>query len=136
MAKQIFVNLPVKDLDKAIAFFTSLGFTFNAQFTDATGTCMIIGENIFAMLLTEEKFRGFTPKRICDSSTTTEVLIALSYDSRAEVDDLVDKALAAGGKTHSEPQDHGFMYLRAFQDLDGHNWEIFFMDPGYVLPQS
>lgn len=136
MAKQIFVNLPVKDLDKAIAFFTSLGFTFNAQFTDATGTCMIIGENIFAMLLTEEKFRGFTPKRICDSSTTTEVLIALSYDSRAEVDDLVDKALAAGAKTHSEPQDHGFMYLRAFQDLDGHNWEIFFMDPGYVLPQS
>jgi len=136
MAKQIFVNLPVKDLDRAVAFFTRLGFTFNAQFTDATATCMIIGENIFAMLLTEEKFRGFTPKAICDSSTSTEVLIALSYDSRAEVDDLVNKALAAGGTTHSEPQDHGFMYLRAFQDLDGHNWEIFFMDPNYVMPQS
>jgi len=136
MAKQIFVNLPVKTLDASIKFFGSLGFTFNAQFTDATATCMIIGENIFAMLLTEEKFRGFTPKKICDAATTTEVLIALSYDSRAEVDELVNKALAAGGTTHSEPQDHGFMYLRAFQDLDGHNWEIFHMDPNYVMPQS
>jgi predicted lactoylglutathione lyase len=136
MAKQIFVNLPVKNLEKSIEFFGSLGFTFNAQFTDETGTCMIIGENIFAMLLTEEKFRKFTPKQICDASTSTEVLIALSYDSRAEVDDLVKKAVAAGGKTYAEPQDHGFMYQHAFQDLDGHNWEIFYMDPSFVMPQS
>ena len=96
---------------------------------------MIITDDIFAMLLTEEKFKTFTPKEICDAKKCTEVLVALSYDSRAQVDEMVRKAVAAGGSTNNEPQDHGFMYAHGFQDLDGHNWEIFYMDPSFVQPQ-
>jgi predicted lactoylglutathione lyase len=134
MATKIFVNLPVKDLKKSIEFFTKLGFSFNQQFTDETATCMIVTDDIFAMLLTEEKFKTFTPKEICDAKKYTEVLVALSYDSRSDVDDLVRKAVAAGGSTYNEPQDHGFMYAHGFQDLDGHIWEIFYMDPSFVQP--
>jgi predicted lactoylglutathione lyase len=134
MATKIFVNLPVKNLSKSIEFFTKLGFRFNQQFTDETATCMIVTDDIFAMLLTEEKFKTFTPKPICDAKKYTEVLVALSYDSRPEVDEMVRKAVAAGGSTYNEPQDHGFMYAHGFQDLDGHIWEIFYMDPSFVKP--
>ena len=132
MATKIFVNLPVKDLTKSIEFFTKLGYTFNPQFTDETATCMIISEDIYAMLLTREKFKSFTPKQICDATKSAEVLICLSCESRAAVDELVAKAVAAGGTTYSEPKDYGFMYQHAYQDLDGHNWELIWMDPSAV----
>ena len=129
MNTQIFVNLPVKDLDKSIEFFTQLGYTFNPQFTDEIATCMIVSDTIFVMLLTEEKFKTFTPKAICDATKSTEVLACLSCESRANVDDMVRKALAAGGSTYNDPQDHGFMYAHGYQDLDGHIWELVYMDP-------
>jgi len=132
MSRKIFVNLPVKDLNKAIAFFTQLGFTFNAQFTDETATCMIVSDDIFVMLLTEAKFQTFTPKAICDATKSTEVLVCLSCENRVEVDDLVRKAVAAGGTIYNEPQDHGFMYAHGFQDLDGHIWELIYMEPDAV----
>ena len=110
MATKIFVNLPVKDLKKSIAFFTKLDFTFNAQFTDETAACMIVGEDIFVMLLTHDKFKTFTPKEICDATQSTEVLVCLSCESRENVNAMVRKAVAAGGTTYNEPQDHGFMY--------------------------
>jgi uncharacterized protein len=132
MARQIFVNLPVKNLNKSIEFFTKLGFSFNQQFTDETATCMIVGEDIFVMLLTEAKFKAFTPKEICDARKYTEVLVCLSLESRANVDEMVRKAVAAGGATYSEPQDHGFMYGHGFQDLDGHIWELIHMEPNAV----
>lgn len=132
MATKIFVNLAVKDLKKSIAFFTRLGFKFNPQFTDETATCMIVGEDIFVMLLTEAKFKTFTPKAICDARKATEVLVCLSSDSRAKVDEMVRNAVAAGGTTYNEPQDHGFMYGHGFQDLDGHIWELAFMDPSAI----
>jgi uncharacterized protein len=128
MATQIFVNLPVKDLNKSVEFFTKLGYEFNPQFTDENATCMIVGETIFVMLLVEEYFKTFTPKGICDTSKESEVLVALSFESRTAVDEMVAKALAAGGTTYKEPTDYGFMYQHGFQDLDGHIWEIFFMD--------
>ncbi|WP_411727862.1 VOC family protein [Methyloglobulus sp.] len=129
MSRQIFVNLPVKDLNKAIGFFTQLGFTFNAQFTDETATCMIVSDDIFVMLLTEAKFKTFTPKSISDATKSTEVLLALTCENRTEVDEIVRKAFAAGGTTYNEPKDHGFMYAHGFQDLDGHIWEVFYMEP-------
>lgn len=129
MATKIFVNLPVKDLKKSIEFFTKLGYTFNQQFTDETATCMIISEDIYAMLLTHEKFQSFTKKQIADTTKTTEVLTCLSADSKEQVNELVDKAVKAGGTETKEPQDHGFMFYRSFDDLDGHTWEIMWMDP-------
>ena len=132
MATNIFVNLPVKDLDKTKAFFAALGYTFNPQFTDANAACMIISENIFAMLLVEPFFKGFTDKTIVDAHKSTEVLLALSTNSRAEVDDMVNKAVAAGGTEPRAAQDHGFMYTRSFNDLDGHIWEILWMNPEHV----
>lgn len=131
MTTQIFVNLPVKNLNRSVEFFTKLGFTFNPRFTDRTATCMIVGENIFVMLLTEEKFKTFTPKQICDATKSTEVLVALSRANRADVDEMVRKAVAAGGSTYSEPQDYDFMYSHGFQDLDGHIWEILYMEPDH-----
>jgi predicted lactoylglutathione lyase len=132
MANKIFVNLPVKTLNKSIEFFSKLGFSFNQQFTDETATCMIVNDDIFVMLLTEEKFKAFTPKEICDAKKYTEVLVALALESRAQVDEMVRKAVAAGGTTYNEPQDHGFMYAHGFQDLDGHIWELIFMEPSAV----
>ena len=129
MATKIFVNLPVKNLNKSIEFFTKLGFSFNQQFTDETATCMIVTDDIFVMLLTEEKFKTFTPKEICDTKKYTEALVCLSLENRAKVDEMVRKAVAAGGTTYNEPQDHGFMYGHGFQDLDGHIWELIYMDP-------
>lgn len=132
MATQIFVNLPVKNLPRSMEFFTQLGFAFNPQFTGETAACMIVDENIHVMLLTWEKFKAFTPKEICDATRSTEVLVCLSSESREKVDEMVSKAVAAGGSTYNEPQDHGFMYGHGFQDPDGHIWEIVFMEPGAV----
>jgi uncharacterized protein len=134
MAKKIFVNLAVKDLRKSMDFFRKLGFTFNAQFTDDTAACMIISEDIYVMLLTENKFKAFTPKEICNATKSTEVLVCLSTASRSEVNEMVRKAVAAGGTTYKEPQDHGFMYGHGFQDLDGHIWELAFMEPSAIKP--
>jgi uncharacterized protein len=132
MATKIFVNLPVKDLDVSKTFFEALGYSFNAQFTDDNAACMVISEDIFAMLLTEAHFKRFTKKPIVDASSGTEAIVCLSADSREAVDALADKALAAGGKTSNEPQDMGFMYGRSFQDPDGHQWEIMWMDPAAI----
>lgn len=132
MNKQIFVNLPVKDLVKTKAFFSHLGYSFNAQFTNDDAACMVVSDTIFVMLLTEPFFKGFTKKAIANAHETTEVLVCLSCDSRAEVDDLVKKALAAGGKAPVAPQDHGFMYAHGFEDLDGHQWELVYMEPSHV----
>lgn len=129
MATQIFINLPVADLPRTIAFFTELGFSFNPRWTDDSATCMIIGEGIFAMLLTRERFQTFTPKPVVDARQGTEVLVCLALDSRGEVDTMVRKAVAAGSSTYNEPQDHGFMYGHGFQDLDGHIWELVYMAP-------
>ncbi len=134
MATKMFVNLPVKDLKRSVEFFTKLEFTFNPQFTDKTATCMIVGEDNFVMLLTHAKFKSFTPKEICDATKSTEVLVALSCESRDKVNDMVRKAVAAGGSTYNKPQDHGFMYAHGFQDPDGHIWELFHMDPNTVKP--
>lgn len=127
MTMQIFINLPVRDLQASIAFFTRLGFSFNPQFTDDTGTCMIVSDTIFVMLLTHDKFKGFTPNPICDAKTSTEVLLAMPRNSREAVDSMVREAVSAGGTTYNQPQDHGFMYAHGFQDLDGHIWELFYM---------
>ena len=129
MAKQIYVNLPVKDLQRSIAFFTELGFSFNPKFTDENATCMIVGDNIFVMLLVEKFFKTFTSKAICDAGSNTEVLVCLSCDSRDEVDGLVAKAVAAGGSVPRSPQDHGFMYGHGFEDPDRHIWELVYMVP-------
>lgn len=135
--KQIFVNLPVKNLDKTKAFFAALGYTFNPQFTDANAACMVVQkDSIHVMLLVEDFFKTFTTKAIADTSKTTEVLLCLSCESRAEVDDLVAKAVAAGGTTPREPQDYGFMYGHGFQDIDGHLWELMYMDPNAEMPKQ
>ncbi len=132
MNKNIFVNMAVKDLKKSTEFFTKLGYTFNQQFTDETATSMIISENIYAMLLTEPKMKEFTKKDLVDAHKATEVLIALSCESKDEVNSLVDKAVAAGAEEPHEAKDYGFMYTRTFEDLDGHIWEILWMEPSYV----
>ena len=128
MPTQIYVNLPVKDLDKSITFFTQLSYKFNPQFTNDNATCMIVGEGIFVMLLVEKFFQTFTPKPICDANKSTEVLLCLSCDSRDAVDALVRKAVAAGASTPNPPKDDGFMYGHGYQDLDGHLWELMYMD--------
>lgn len=132
MSRMIFVNLPVRDLPRAMTFFRALGFDFNPRFTDDTAACMVIDERIHAMLLTHRKFADFAPHAIADATRATEVLVCLSCASRAEVDELVGKAVAAGGTTFRPPEDHGFMYGRAFQDLDGHVWELAWMDPSAI----
>jgi len=134
MSRQIFVNLPVKDLNKSVAFFTQLGFTFNPQFTDENATCMIVADNIFVMLLVEGFFKTFTKKEIADATKTTEVIVSLSAISKEQVDDTIGKAIAEGG-IEGNVQNHGWMYLRSFQDLDGHQWEIAWMDPA-GMPQQ
>ena|SRR5258708_3861278 len=128
MATKIFVNLPVKDLDRSIAFFTSLGFDFNPQFTDEKAGCMVISDSIFAMLLTEPYFKTYTQKAVSDAKTSTEVLIALDAQSKEEVRQTVAKAKNAGAVIYNEPQDHGWMYVHSFADLDGHQWELIYMD--------
>ncbi|SKB07752.1 hypothetical protein SAMN02745166_04780 [Prosthecobacter debontii] len=129
--KMIFLNLPVRDLARSMSFFRALGYTFNEKFTDDSAACLVISETIYAMLLTHEKFQGFMPQgnQIVDAFQSTQALIALSCTDRDEVNALVAKAVAAGGRIYNEPQDHGFMYGHGFQDPDGHVWEVFWMDP-------
>ena len=131
MINGIFLNLPIKNLKISVGFFTSLGFTFNAQFTGDENTCMIIGENMYAMLCEEARFKQFLEKPIADPSTT-EVLISLSCESKEEVKSLAEKAFASGGKKVNQPEDHGFMYSWGFEDLDGHVWDLFWMDPTHI----
>ena len=127
--RRVFINLPVADLGASVAFFTALGFGFDPRFTNENAACLILGDDAFVMLLTRPFFQGFTRKEIADAGRVTEVLLALSAPSRVEVDSLVEKALAAGGRAALDPEDHGFMYGWSFQDLDGHQWEVFWMDP-------
>lgn len=130
--QMIFVNLPVNDLDASKKFFTELGYSINPQFSDDRAASVVISDTIVAMLLTKPFYATFTKKAIADSATTSEVLVALSAESREKVDELVDRALALGGSPSGETQDHGFMYGRSFDDLDGHTWEIVWMDPSAV----
>lgn len=135
MDTQIFVNLPVKDLKKSMDFFKKLGFTFNPQFTDEKAACLVIGKDIYSMLLTEPFFKTFVKKDIADSTKTAEVIIAISADSKEKVDQLVDTALSTGGYPYNDTQDTGWMYSRSFQDPDHHLWEVVFMDMS-KMPKS
>ncbi|HTN92269.1 MAG TPA: VOC family protein [Sorangium sp.] len=135
-SRKLFVNLPIKDLKRSVEFFTKLGFSFNPHFTDEKATCMILSEEAYVMLLVEERFKDFTKKQICDTSTSTEGIFALSAESRAEVDQIVNTALAAGGTRAQEPTDHGFMYVWSFYDIDGHHWEVAYMEPSAIPPQQ
>jgi predicted lactoylglutathione lyase len=130
MQKQIYVNLPIKDLKKTMSFFGGLGFEFNTKFSNDVAACMIIGENIFVMLLTEPFFKTFlTTTSISDAKKNTEVLVCINAESREKVDEMFNKAISLGGNSYRPAQDHGFMYAQAFQDLDGHIWEVMWMDP-------
>lgn len=129
MSRKIFVNLPVTDLKRSMAFFAALGFRHEPQFTNEQGACIVVSEHIYTMLLTKEFFAGFTAKPIADATRSTEVLMCLSCDSQEEVDTLVKKAVAAGGSAPRPPQDHGFMYGHGFEDPDGHIWELVYMRP-------
>lgn len=128
-SRMIFVNLPVKDLERTMAFFSALGFTFNPQFTDEKAACMVLSEQGFVMLLSEPFFQTFTKRKLCDTSTHTEALLAISCESREEVDELVQKAIDNGGAPAIDKQDMGFMYSGSFYDVDGHHWEVLWMDP-------
>ena len=135
MPRSLYVNLPVKDLERTVDFFTALGFAFNPMFTDENATCMIVNDGTSVMLLVESYFATFTKKPLADAHAVTETLLALSLDSRAEVDDFVAKALAKGAVEYAEPKDLGFMYQRGIADLDGHQWEVFFMDESQMPTQ-
>ena len=130
--RKLFVNIPVADLQRSIDFFEALGFTFNLQFTDATATCMLVGEDAYFMLLTREKFGEFSRLPTPDPRQETGALFSFSVGSRAEVDDIVKRALDKGGSKAGDPNDLGFMYQHSFHDLDGHHWEVFWMDPAAV----
>ncbi|MGH3137100.1 MAG: VOC family protein [Gaiellaceae bacterium] len=132
MARKIFVNVAVEDLDRSVEFFTTLGFEFDPRFTDETATCMVISDEAFVMLLVESKFKEFTKKELVDASAQTEAILAVSAESREAVDELADAALAAGGSAANDPMDYGFMYGRSFNDLDGHLWEVMWMDPAAI----
>lgn len=132
MPQAIFVNLPVSDLNRSMTFFQALGFTFNPQFTNDEAASLVFADTIYAMLHTPDSFRRFTRKDIADSHKTTEVLVALQVETKAEVDSLLEKALAADAREYRETEDYGFMYGRSFEDLDGHIWELFWMDPSQM----
>lgn len=129
MSRQVFISLPVENLEKSVAFFSALGFSRNPQFSDETAACIVVSDTIHIMLSNHEKFKMFTPKAVCDTSSAVEVLISLSCESREEVDALVAKALAAGGSTYDKAEDFGFMYTHSFVDLDGHGWGLLHMTP-------
>jgi predicted lactoylglutathione lyase len=130
--RKLFVNLAVRDLKRSMDFFRTLGFTFNAQFTDEKAACMVLSEEAFVMLLTEPFFKTFTKKEMCNTKSQTEAYFALSCSSRAEVDELVKTAIAAGGTPAMDAVDHGFMYGWSFYDPDGHHWEVLWMDPKVI----
>ncbi len=131
-SRMIFLNLAVKDLGTAVDFFTELGFSFDPRFTNESATCMIVSDQAFVMLLVEDRFRDFTKKELADPATQTEAIMAVSADSREAVDELAEKALAAGGRPANDPMDMGSMYSRSFDDPDGHLWEVVWMDPSSV----
>jgi predicted lactoylglutathione lyase len=131
-ARKLFVNIPVSNLQKSIVFFEQLGFAFNTQFTDASATCMLVGTDAYFMLMVKDRFAGFSKKPVGDSGRETNVICAITMDSREEVDALYAAALAAGGTKAADIQDHGFMYLQSFYDLDGYHWELFWMDPSAI----
>ena len=132
MKTKIFLNLAVKDLNKAVTFYNELGFSTNPKFTNDKGACLVIDENIFVMLLVEEFYQTFTKKQICDTATSSEVLISISLDSRVQVDEMIEKAIKAGGVDYIPAKDYGWMYQRTFLDVDGHHWEIFYMDESQI----
>jgi len=134
MISNIFVNLPVKDLEKSKKFFEAIGGTINQQFTDETASSVVLGGNIFVMLLTHAKYKEFSSKPIADTGKSSEAIFALGVDSKAEVDRIADAAIKAGGKETRPPADYGFMQQRAFEDIDGHQWEVIYMDPAHVQP--
>lgn len=136
MPRQIFVNLPIKDMQRSQAFWRSLGFDINPDFTNESGACLVIADNIFAMLLVEPFFAGFTDKRIVDATREVEVLNCLSCESREELEQLVQRAVAAGGTVRAPLKDHGFMVQHAFDDIDGHTWELVYMAPGQSPPRA
>lgn len=127
--RKLFVNLAVRDLQRSVDFFTKLGFAFDSRFTDETATCMLVGEDAYVMLLVESRFADFTRKGLSDATKGTEAILAFSVESREQVDQLAETALASGGSPANEPMDLGFMYQRSFDDPDGHLWEVFWMDP-------
>lgn len=130
MPRQIYVNLPVADLKRSVDFFSALGFRFDPKFTDDHSTCMIAGDNIFIMLVTHDKFKLFTPKPICDASQSTEVLVCLTMESKEEIQEMVERAVAHGAQSYTQPQDHPLMYGHGFQDPDGHIWELLYFAQG------
>ncbi|MEU9341795.1 VOC family protein [Streptomyces sp. NPDC048278] len=130
--QMIFVNLATDDVAASRKFFTELGYSINPQFSNDDCSCVVISDTIIAMLLSKQRYADFTKKEIADSTKTSEVLICLSAESREKVDDLVAKAVAAGGTANDDVQDQGFMYGRSFEDLDGHSWEVVWMDPAAV----
>ncbi|MGS2765173.1 VOC family protein [Sinomicrobium sp. M5D2P9] len=136
MATKVFINLPVRNLDKSMDFFKGLGFCFNLQFTDEIAACIEVSDNIFVMLLTDSYFQTFTTKKLCDTTQAAEVLIALDANSRDEVKQIVSKARSLGGLIHAEPQDHDWMYQHSFADLDGHQWEFVYMDESQLPNQD
>lgn len=136
MARKIFVNLAVKDLDRSVEFFTKLGFTFDPRFTDESATCMIVSDEAYVMLVVESRFKDFTKKELADPATQTEAILAVSAESREEVDEFADTALEAGAAPANDPMDMGFMYGRSFNDPDGHLWEVFWMDPSAIEQQE
>ncbi|RKN04081.1 VOC family protein [Streptomyces radicis] len=136
MSTKIFVNLPVKYLERSKEFFTKLGYSFDPQFSDENARCLVISDNIYAMLLVEPFFKTFTHRQIADSSVSVEAILTLSADSREQVDELVDRALASGGSPAAETQDHGYMYGRSFLDPDGHHWEVMWMDMSAAQEQG
>lgn len=135
MKTKIFLNLAVKDLNKAVSFYNELGFSTNRQFTNDKGACIVIDENIFVMLLVEEFYKTFTKKELCDPTKSSEALMAISVDSREQVDVMMEKAIKAGGKDYMQSQDYGWMYQKTFLDVDGHHWEVFYMDESQI-PQN
>jgi predicted lactoylglutathione lyase len=135
MTRQLFVNLPIRNIERTRAFFSALGFSFNPRFSNQQAVCMVISDTVSVMLLVEPFFQTFTKLPVADATKSTEVLLALSCDSRAEVDEMVAKAVAAGASTPNAPQDHGFMFQHGFTDLDGHQWEVFWMDES-AAPQQ
>ena len=136
MAKRLFVNLPIKDVRQSRSFFESLGFNFNPQFSDDKALCLILGDNFYGMLLKEEFFQTFTPKPLSLGKHTTEVLLSLQVNTKDEVNQMIDKAIRLGAQEYNPPTDNGFMYLRVFEDLDGHQWEISWMDETYNFNQD
>lgn len=128
MSRKVFINLPVKDLDRSVEFFTHLGFSFNPQFSDDKAGCMVVSDSIFVMLLTKSYFKTFIDTDLCNANLQTEVLIALDAGSADEVKEFISKAQSLGGRIYAEPKDHGFMYQHSFADLDGHKWELVYMD--------